>query len=957
MSATQNQLNLMRNANQIQNLGNPNPPNMANVSETLLQTASPINFNLNTNTRVSQDLSDRSAEFCRSFRDIEGIRKLQEVQKDRSYYAAGCGWIYKPSNGINPEINQGALGTHKGPVKDTLPRGAKWMWELDEAEKEISQKICSNASKCSQLQMLGRFSQVCGFCKTTGAVVPIARNGNQLTARYPNDPALTCESSQLVSAGSGACPKEGFSDYGGSQLPIGTQSKFTPLNEGFNTLDDIDSCKPPLTRDCIVLAARLAGCSDSGTLIKSLQSAPAQGNYETPFVNSKPFQAYQQTANPNLTPQIFKDGSVTIQSALDDFGRLLQNTGSGNEKLKASSRDLCIKAGEFSSYDFCKEVNDSTVINSNTIPCVQRDWKENGGTEAGTEYPTLAKYNGVRWSEYIRRRNEVMKNLNSQTKDLNQKSIQQFIGIDTSGEKKFTTEMARDETTRGAETVWIDTRDNSSGSFPPTILKCDLALAKDGPVYPEFNNKETMSAVHRVPQDNIAFTTAFELRPNDDTVTTFQITTDDGFMMSINQNPFENTSYKSNDWGSWRYQGPTTYESKQYYINGVRKSGTNTVVTKWFHGGGIAAHMFYAKQNGALKRQAQSLADRNDMYVTQEPLAPWLQYEICERPNLSDGNRLGFFEKRWNGPAAYTWGTNRPIPSFDVHAKGVVYNSQEKCMTFTKGSSWHTAARFAYTAFRTLTLCVRPKATLANGARALMFNHTNVGGIDIGVSLTNRNNTYMFSLWNGRQWIEVPAAMNEWNLIVLQYVGDRNGLRNITMNVSTLLRLRDSANRRNFLQQLQMSQGSGGAVLAVDATMNRNHAGYLVLGMVANTMRDVNNNPVRPGVESFTGDVKWIHGFRNYIDTERLLNAEIEQSWISRWPRDMPKTFVQSQATKRLLGYEGQTICVPDRTVVSYEVGNQARLKTISGCFPATNGYFGGDPKVGVRKSVFGFFS
>jgi hypothetical protein len=175
------------------------------------------------------------------------------------------------------------------------------------------------------------------------------------------------------------------------------------------------------------------------------------------------------------------------------------------------------------------------------------------------------------------------------------------------------------------------------------------------------------------------------------------------------------------------------------------------------------------------------------------------------------------------------------------------------------------------------------------------------------------------------------------------------------MNLSTILRLRDSAQRQTFLQDLIRNQSSTGGILAVNATMNRNHAGYLVLGMVASTMRDIHNNPVRPGVESFTGDVKWIHGFRNFLDTDRLLNAEVEQSWISRWPRDMPSTFVQSQATKRLIGYEGQQLCVPDRTLVSYEVGANARTKTISGCFPATNSYFGGDPRRGVRKSVFAF--
>jgi hypothetical protein len=36
--------------------------------------------------------------------------------------------------------------------------------------------------------------------------------------------------------------------------------------------------------------------------------------------------------------------------------------------------------------------------------------------------------------------------------------------------------------------------------------------------------------------------------------------------------------------------------------------------------------------------------------------------------------------------------------------------------------------------------------------------------------------------------------------------------------------------------------------------------------------------------ESFVGDIGWIHGFRDYIDSDELLQREINQTWISRWP-------------------------------------------------------------------------
>jgi hypothetical protein len=36
--------------------------------------------------------------------------------------------------------------------------------------------------------------------------------------------------------------------------------------------------------------------------------------------------------------------------------------------------------------------------------------------------------------------------------------------------------------------------------------------------------------------------------------------------------------------------------------------------------------------------------------------------------------------------------------------------------------------------------------------------------------------------------------------------------------------------------------------------------------------------------QSFSGDVAWLHGFRNYLDTDELLLTELQQNWLYRWP-------------------------------------------------------------------------
>jgi hypothetical protein len=947
------QTNLSRSANQAQLVGNPTPPNMAKISEATVAKASPVGFNL-LNMRTDNTASDAAAAACRNYKDIEGLRKLQSDQISRTHYQPGCGWRYRPSNGLVPEINQGALGTADGPSlgkpgsPDEVSGGTRWYWNLGNAERDITTKICNSASKCAQLSLLGRFTEVCGYCKSTGAIIPVQRNGQTFSSRY-SDQTLGCPSSDIVTATTGRCTegflgnngdvsKETFGTAGGrSTLPNGRgdlteafQIRRGPASgsrskegfhgsrvalgraggEGFVDLDALNNCMDsPLSRDCVIIAARTAGCSDDGSLIAALK-ASGGGDYDSKLKTNPVYTNYKSVATPGITNATLKDGSVALNVALDDFGVLMRNTQAPNQKLALSARDLCIRKGEFDAYDFCSEMSPTTIISNNTLACVQQYWKNQGGTAEGTSYPKEA-WLGKSYQQLIDSVKSLKQNIASQDKRVNSTALKDFIGTNSMSQEPS---LPRNENTRGAETVWFDYGIDHGAAAPPVILRCDLRLSKDksilnGEVVPFFGSPQECAAKYNFPSpDTKAYTSAFEVRSDMDQKMSFVINTDDGMILSVNQNPFEGTANRGNDWGSWAHQGPSAYWSGQYPVNTEKSGKTNTVVTKWFNGYGYSASHSYIRTDKTAPNWAR-IADA-EVYLTQEPLAPWLQYEVCTRPNNRQGNANGFFEKRFNGPCAMNY-SSTPFTSFDVEAKGLVIQTDKNLRVgipkglpyigFTSSSSWKTMSYVHVNAVRTYTILLRPVANLANGQAASIFYHNNwfppygTRTFYAYAGLYNMNGQY--KIWHHARAFGteldngmMPIRMNEWNLLVIQYVGDDSGIRRINMAVESLDRLRDSRARSDFSNALRGGQTISGQVAVGNPNARYvENAGFIYLGALPDAM-------------GFTGDIAWLHGFRNYLDTEALLKSEVEQSWISRWPRGnldsepQPKFFADVKA-------------------------------------------------------------
>ena len=948
--------NSMRNANQAQMIRNRSPPNMAAVSSRVLTAASPPGMDFANIMGVNNTASDAAAASCRQYSGIDGLRRLQADQANRTYYDAGCGWRYNATTGLS----QGALGSARGPLlsQDDLKNGNQWFWDLSAAEKTISTRICQNMNKCSQLKILGKDADVCGYCKSTRTVIPIQKG----VARYTNDPNLSCATANIIRAGGNCPPGEGF--RGGMS---NTFEAFTNIN-----YDAIQNCdNSPLSRACVALAARSQGCNDRGSLLQALSSIPTSGSkaYDEPLKTNNAYVAYKTLSPAPMTKATLADGSVSMQTALDDFSNLVKDTNGSNRKLSLAARDLCVKKGAYEEYDFCSEMNESTVINASNLQCIQKSFKMSGGTVKGEKYPTNS-WIGKRFGDFNASLRSILTDVASQDKLSNAIGINNLVGVNTiekfqggpAGQITLIIDLPVNDDTRGTETVWFDWTNETV-----VVLRCDLLLLKDprngGKIHPHFADWAQLKTNHRFPSPDFkAFTSAFEFRPQgvintptavampipascgtlgspssdktmriytqnecearlngnwhrngecqkkgggshswdcrnlnslnsiqDPNALTFNVTTDDGFILSKNKNPFEENN-STDTWGSWQYQPPNTYTSPTFNMS--QDSEKNIFVTKWFNGGGMAACLFNIKKGN--ETSFIPACDRKDLYITQEPLAPWLQYELCNKK----GN-VGFQEKRWNGPVSFRWGDGKQYPSFDVLSGSVVTQTSRALreevpgrkgfLSFMSSSWWHTTSYFHFTAFKTITLLVRPMATIAPGGFGSVFHHCNLmkDGYSAGFYLYNKGGQYTFGYGTnrGQSQATMPAAMNQWNLVVIQYVGDENGVKGINFNVESLGSLQSPGGRRAFLEKLKSQQSAGGGQVMIGKP-NDNYvmnSGRLMLGSSgapsykASGMMSWNS-------ESFVGDIAWIHGFRNYIDSEDLLKREVNQTWISRWP-------------------------------------------------------------------------
>lgn len=890
-------------ANQAFILGVPNPPDMSQIDPEILKAASPTSLSLLT-TRTDKSLSEASARNCRTeYQGIGGLRKLQVVQQDNTAYEAGCGWFYNHPEGVtNPIINRGVFGTMKGPVlgnlgeQDEAKNGTTFTMDLDKAERTISATVAQRLGQsCQRLANLTDTNkQYFGYCKTTNRVIPIETSDSGVKARYPKDMQLKCTPDNIIPARSApdACPTiQGF---------IGGRGKGTSQSEGFQS--GLAACQLPLTKSCVMQFARDAGCTDNGSLLQALQANTSGDTYDAGLKSQEAYKYY--TAKGNLTPALLRDGSIAArQVAIQEFNRLatqaMDTPSEANKGAAAAARDLCIQKDYFlENYDFCSEITPETRINSENITCAQKIWRQQGGDSRGVLYPNLESWSGKTFTQLNTAIESLKKNLTSENKSTQANAIRNFIGAESYKQIGNEEILPRHPSLVGTEVVWIYYENWQTDGAIPIIMRCDTLLQQNvgTKILPEISNN--LVTKYQMPSnEGVAIMSAFEIRPDQDQTVNFSIFTDDGVAIGINQMPGQGLN-NNNDFNAFNYQAPNWRRSGNYTISANKP---NMIGLKWFQGPGAAN--FLLEING--KTITDSPENIKDIYLTQEPLAPWLQFEICSRPNSGRPATVGFFEKRWNGPCAFPWQfatkwtlqDQQPVPSFDCESSQVSFTTDAKLvrdlptrgyMSFTTNSWWRTRATFSYCSMKTLALLVRPRAVLNAGSMASVMwwpayyrGWSSIGMETPGLWVYSPDGrTTQFDFWIGnRGHSYMDCKVNDWNLVVIQITGEPSrGVQKFSCAADSLTRLRTSAGKKSFISRLQQMQISSGAYI-IPRISNPNEKGYsgpLILG---------GGNPEGNSIQrySFTGDIAWMHGFNSFLN-EEMLDAEINQTWRSRWP-------------------------------------------------------------------------
>jgi len=905
-------------ANQLRKTGIHLPPNMASIDSGMLTSALPM---FSDTMRVDTSAQEAAVDYCRSNDGFRGLRKLQAEQATNTFYEPGCGWMFQQSSGAkNPQINRGVFATYngipvigKGSNGDILTGAGFIEMDLQKAEQRVADSMANAlGNNCTNLQFLTSENKpYFGYCKTTGKIIPITSAGDSVKAKYDNVGNLnySCAAADIVPA---------------SSAPSGCASS----TQGFANLQDEYTCRTPFTRDCLIQNVRNAGCTDKGSVLAALTSSTSPAPYDGPLASSAAYRYY--VSKTSMPQNLFRDGTATNQQTANDILNALANAASDPSwgGVQSAARDLCLEAGYFSNtYNFCAEMNDTDTINAGNIACIQNLWRNGGGDSKGSEYPQIGKWNGSNVGAFFAFRDSIRAAIDSTNKQVQADAINKFIGTPTFS-TQINIDLDKNANTRGSEVIWIYTAGTA-----PVILRCDLMMSSDGEGFPDINegtNQVDLSArtghgawptfkykLGLPAVENISLITAFEYRPPTNTRIAFKVAVDDGFMVGYNQNPFQGTATANLDWGSWKDQPVTTYTSGAYNID-TSAGKRNTFIIKYANHGGYGAFNMSIADDFTnptnFKRVAKDASAREHMYLTQEPLAPWLQYEICSRPNGGRGTSLGFFEKRWNGPSSTT---NQF--SFDVITNAVTYQTDTNSilsvpgtkpyMSFTsEPSRWYTGAMFAYSAFKTITLMVRP--TSQTIPITGIFQHgqdpssENKGGCTL--YLKKEGSSPVFVLDTGPGAIIQPCVLNAWNFVVIQYVDtDGYGIRDITMHAAAYSDLNtNSSSRATFLAAIKAAQSISAPVripIMREVGDIVKYSGRLILG-----------KPGWPSAgnasSSFLGDIAWLHGFRNFIGTDSELYAELNQTWISRWP-NMDGAATGVPRTKTVIANNGSVSC------------------------------------------------
>ena len=514
-----------------------------------------------------------------------------------------CGWAYSspPPGSPIPAVSQGAIGVRTGPFEFAKPNGGnyqQWYWDLAEAKKKMLTDKCKALKNCTDVGS-DPYAGVCGYCTQIGQGIPIDGNRNAL---YGDTPLTSCSPSALVTS-SRDCP------------PPPVYGSGVQIN---NTCTPIGGRLP---YGCMESILEQGGCTSDGALSIALSTGATPSDYMAQARTLDSMALYNRHASPQFNIDMFAQGRTTIAAALSEVQKLASSASRAPAKsaLSASARDLCIKKGAITEFDFCSELSASTPP-PYSLDCLQKAFLHAGGQPAGTMYPTAQNMASVynikpTWkavTDYIgelvsaSRGKEGFTDMLTQTRTAYRSqadALMQLRGI-TPDQLSNRAPLAQ-----GVEVFWFNVR---TGNLLNVTLENYFPSLSGGGLIPQTNGMSQYAM----------FMGLTDIRTKHDTSVQFQVTSDDGFQMALNRQIIGEVNVDVPGYFAKNFlQGPTTYSNQSCWQ--LSSTQPNVIHTYWNDLGG-GGHTFVLNSrscNNGVFQKMQGLT------LTREIAGPILMFE------------------------------------------------------------------------------------------------------------------------------------------------------------------------------------------------------------------------------------------------------------------------------------------------------------------------------------------
>jgi hypothetical protein len=817
---------------------------------------------------------------CRSFSGYTGLSNLIKNTPNLDTNER-CGWRYKPGLGPVPQVAQGAFGNSNGPLDPANPKidavgnGTRYIWNLKDAEKTMLVDICKSVNACQDLNQIpptaaGDVTKLCGYCTTSKKAVPILRDSfGNVRSKY-TDSDLQCLSQNIITADRASqCPQPNPNDPPSSR----------PL-----------CFSGPLSRDCMTLATYYAGCSPQGTLGLALAQGKNQTDLASDLRNKQSYQVYQSLANPILNDEMLKSGDATMYAAFMNLHNVYKSMTSPNAKLRTAAKDLCVSSGLFEQYDFCNDLKDNDI--NYDVGCMQKYFLKSGGTVQGKAYP-LTKNTSMTWGQYKKYVNNLAaksRGASGTTENFidplqQREAINDFIGLGLQGPAPG---INRTEENQGVEVFWFDRRGGETCIGRRAVLS---ATGKNLPWIQAGGGEVDGTGL----SDMVRFVSFCDLRPEKTEQLKFGITTDDGFRLAFNQNPYalKNPSMAfQRDYD----QGPTFHQTQNFSLSDEIKQQPNILSLTWAETGGGATFTPYFMLPGTLNQwrpitnpsnESVDTYWKNLCYFTQEIEAPSLSFQVYNQLSVktlfgisSTTNESSFCERRLSFPFLQSSKNVGKI----LQASDPILPSKFPVLSLLPYQIWKTTNKIAFSGFRTLTFCFKLIEIPNSADRFPIFSWKSPqpfsrGFLGLSILLSKMSDTtgkvQLVGGYEGRVNMlyefssqEFSIPVNTWMMATITFDTENKFQRSIKRANFFVQSLEKLAKGDLFSNGGMSTVGTSGSILFNEYKMNRNMAGFLELGSYAANIQ-----------------IAWLHFFdRMWTGSDvELFKKEVLNSWKSRW--------------------------------------------------------------------------